>query len=284
MNNNIQVINSSQFNETKEKIKKDGLNSLFVLSDFDRTLTHVFSQEEKTPSVISILRSNEKYLGEDYVQKAQALFDRYFPIESSPETSLEEKKKAMKEWWSSHYDLLIEKKLNKKHLEEIVSSGGIRLRDGSSLFLDFLHENNIPLVIVSSNGLGEEAVSMVLEKENKLYPNICIISNQLVWDEQGNLKSVKEPIIHPMNKDKSLIEECSRIKDRKNILLLGDNLEDVNMVNDLDYSNLIKVGFLNEKVEENISFYQENYDVLILNDSGIDFLNELLQELSIREI
>ena len=51
------------------------------------------------------------------------------------------------------------------------------------------------------------------------------------------------------------------------------------MVKGFDYENLIKIGFLNENVEENLESFKANYDVLILNDSSMDYINKLLREI-----
>ena len=45
------------------------------------------------------------------------------------------------------------------------------------------------------------------------------------------------------------------------------------------HNNLIKIGFLNENVEENLEPFKKDYDVLILNDSGMDFVNNLIEEI-----
>jgi hypothetical protein len=60
---------------------------------------------------------------------------------------------------------------------------------------------------------------------------------------------------------------------------MGDNLEDVEMIKGFDFENLIKIGFLNEKIKENLKEYKKVYDVLITNDSSMKFVNELLKEI-----
>jgi len=85
-----------------------------------------------------------------------------------------------------------------------------------------------------------------------------------------------------MNKDETTIHSFpfyNKIKDRKNVLLLGDSLEDIGMVKGFDYKNLIKVGFLNENVDENLEIYKKNYDMLLLNDSSMDAVNKLLEDI-----
>jgi len=278
---NLIIQNPDELNRIKREISEDGAEKLHVLADFDRTLTKAFVDGKSIPSLISILR-DENYLTPDYPQKAKDLYAKYHSIEINTNISLEERKKAMKEWWATHFELLIKSGLNKKDIESVVASGRIRFREGFADFADFLKEKNIPLVIMSSSGLGGDPILMCLEKEGKLSDNIYIISNSFEWDKEGKAVAVKGPIIHPMNKDETMLQGFlvfEKIKERKNILLLGDNLGDVGMVEGFDYENLIKVGFLNEAVAESLAEYKKNYDVVILNDSSFDFINKLLREM-----
>ena len=193
----------------------------------------------------------------------------------------------MREWWMAHFDLLIRSGLNKRDLKKVVESDRIKLREGCQEFLDFLQKHNIPLVIISSSGLGKEAIAMYLEKKGRFYQNIYIISNSYEWDEAGNAIAVKQPIIHGMNKDMTIIQNFpvfEIIKERKNVLLMGDNLADVEMVKGFHYDNLLKIGFLNEKVKENLEQYKNKYDFLILNDASMEPVNSLLKEIITRKI
>ena len=270
--------------ELKEKIKeikKQGKEKFHVLADFDRTLTKAFVDGEKTPSVISELRRGD-YISKDYAQRAQALFEKYHPIEIDPNIPLEEKKEKMHEWWSSHFNLLIKSGLNKKHLEQIIENGKIQFRKGSLEFFDFLHEKKIPLVIMSSGGLGGDSITMFLEKYGRLYDNVHVISNIYEWDSEGNAVSVKDPIIHTMNKDETIVRKYpifKEIKDRKNVLLLGDSLGDLGMIKGFDYNTLIKIGFLNDKVEKYLPKYRQDFDVVLLNDTNMKYVNGLLGEI-----
>jgi len=281
MTKDIIITNPTKLEDLKKSISKDGIKSLHILTDFDKTLTTLFVNGEKVPSLISVL-CNGDYLTPDYVQKANQLYNKYHPIEIDPNVPTEEKKKIMNEWWMTHFDLLIKSGLNKKDVENIIKSRKIKLRHGFSDFVNVLKENNIPLIIMSSSGLGDEAISMYLKQEEKLYNNIHIISNSYKWDENGKLIDVKKPIIHVMNKDETAIQNFPAfeiIKDRKNVLLLGDSLSDIGMIKGFDYNNLIKIGFLNENVEENLESFKANYDALILNDSSMDYVNQLLKEI-----
>ncbi len=278
---NVVVTNAKELEKIKSNIVKDGASKLHILADFDKTLTKAFVNGEKIPSVISVLRDGN-YLTKEYAEKAHKLYEKYHPIEINSGISLEEKKKAMHEWWCTHFELLIKSKLNKKDIETVVNSGKIELREGCLEFLDFLHKYNIPLVIMSSAGLGYESISMYLEKNNRLYNNIYIISNKFIWDKNDYAIGVKEPIIHAMNKDETLIKNFPAfkiIKDRRNVLLLGDNLEDIGMISGFNYKKLIKIGFLNDDIEKNLSYYKKSYDIIITGDSNMNYINQLMKEL-----
>lgn len=279
---NITISNKNKLEKIKYKIHRAGPNKLHVLTDFDRTLTKNFVDGKEIPSVISILRDGS-YLTKDYAARAHALFNKYHPTEIDPKIPLEEKKKAMHEWWSSHYKLLIETGLNKKDIEQVVNSEKIKLREGVLEFLDLLHNYDIPLVIISSGGLGIDSILGFFEKEGKAYENIYIISNSFEWDKNGNAIRIKEPIIHSMNKDETSVKDFpavyEAIKNRKNVLLLGDTLGDVGMIKGFDYDNILKVGFLNKNVEEILEPFKKAYDIIILNDSDMFCVNDLLKEL-----
>jgi len=279
---NILITNKERFEELKKEFKKDGVEKLHVLADFDRTFTYAFVNGKKIPSLLSVLR-DEKYLTPDYSEKANALFDKYHAIEINPDVPLEEKKKVMKEWWTVHFELLIKSNLSKNDIVKAVKSNNIVLRDGLIEFLNTLKINNIPLVVLSSSGLGKEAIELCLEKKRLFSENIHIISNSFKWDKNGKAVSVKEPIIHTLNKDETAIKNFpgifEKVRERKNIILLGDSISDIEMATGFDYEKLIKIGFLNEEIESSLESYKKDFDVLILNDSSAQFLNQLLKEI-----
>lgn len=277
-----EIIINKNLEEIKNKIKADGADKFHVLADFDRTLTRAFLDDgQEYPSLISVLR-NDSYLTPDYPAKAHALYNHYHAIEIDPKINREEKKPAMAEWWRKHFDLLIASRLKKSDIVKAAKSQNVRLRSGAEKMLEFLAEKKIPLVIMSSAGLGDEAISLFLENLNLLSDNIFIASNEFVWDENSQATAVKEPIIHSLNKDETLLDKFpfyEKIKDKKNVLLLGDSTEDIGMIGGFAYGNLIKVGFLNKKIAENLPLFKEKFDVIITDDGSMDFVNSLLEDI-----
>ena len=278
----IIIANPEKLAQLKKTFIEDGKDKTHVLADFDRTLTKFAIKGEKITSLISVLRK-ENLLNDEYSKTVGDLFDKYHPIEIDPNISFKEKKTKMAEWWRLHNDELIKHKLNKKNLEQVINSGKIQFREGIFEFLNTLQQQNIPLIIMSSSGLGTYTISRFLAKKDSLFDNIHIISNSFEFDQFGNVVQFNEPIIHSLNKDETMVKDFpgvfEQIKNKKNVILLGDNIEDIAMIEGFDYNNLIKIGFLNEKIKENLAAYKRNFDVVITNDGDMDFVNNLIKEL-----
>jgi 5'-nucleotidase len=52
------------------------------------------------------------------------------------------------------------------------------------------------------------------------------------------------------------------------------------MVNDLDANYIIKIGFLNQDIENRLELYKDKFDIVIAGDNSMDYVNKLLQKLS----
>lgn len=171
--------------------------------------------------------------------------------------------------------------MREKDILAVVNSGKIKLRDGAEKFFKLLIKNNIPLIILSATGLGE-VIPLFLKKEKLWSDNVFALTNTFQWDAKGRAIKINEPIIHSLNKEESMVSEFpaqQKTKGRKNIILLGDSIDDANMAHGFKYDNIIKISFLNEKVEERLPHYKKIFDAIILNDGSFNFVNELLREL-----
>lgn len=273
MQENVIYSNEQNFIDTLSKISKDWNQKIHVLADFDRTLTTAFFDGKSRPSLISVLRS-ENYLTQEYSDKAYALFDHFHPIEVDPNIFLEEKKLQMTQWWQQHLSLLVDSKLHKSHIEKVVESGIIELREGVIPFLKYLDQHNIPLVIISANGLGTDSIKMYLEKQSLLTKNVHIISNEFYWDEVGFASGYDTRVIHTFNKDETVLHDFPEIfeevKEKTNVILLWDSLWDPGMIEGFEYENLLKIGFLNEKEDELLEEYKKHYDLILTWDYSWD--------------
>ncbi len=277
---NIIIVNPKELEKKKKEIAEEGADNFHVLSDFDRTITYGLNKGEKTPTIISQLRSDSKYLGKDYPAKANELFDIYHPIEINPKIPLEEKKKKMDEWWMKHFNLIADYGFTKELIQQVVKEKPLRFRKGASEFLAMLNSRGIPLVFMSA-APGDMLIEY-LSQNKLLLPNIAVISNLYEWDKRGKAVRINQPVVTSVNKDETLIHQFpvyNKIKNRKNVLLLGDGLEDVGMIKGFDYKTLIKIAFLNENVEENLPAFRKVYDVILLGDPDMNYVNKLVKEI-----
>ena len=191
--------------------------------------------------------------------------------------------KKMEEWWKKHMELLVESGFDLKTLEKCVSDmikeESLEFRAGAKELLKYLDKNKIPLVVISSS-LGD-LIKEYLREKGVFYNNINVIGNNFIFDKKGNAKGY-EKIIHVFNKHEFEIHNLkiySELLKRKNVILLGDSLGDLGMIEGFVYENLIKIGFLNENVENNLEEFKKNFDIIILNDGDFDYVNNLISEL-----
>lgn len=147
-------------------------------------------------------------------------------------------------------------------------------RKGAKHFLELLNKHGIPVIIISA-GVGN-IIEQFLIKNHCNFPNIFICSNFLEYVD-GKIIGVKDNnLIHSLNKNEvSLPDEIKdKIKNRTPILL-GDNINDINMVE--DDKRLIKIGFLDEKIEERLESFKTNFDLVCTKNTSYD---ELIEHIS----
>ena len=123
-----------------------------------------------------------------------------------------------------------------------------------------------------------------LKKAGLYRPGIHIIANEYEFDETGKLLRIKEPIINLANKAKILVagHECHQdVADRPNVLVLGDNIDDLDMVEGSKFDNLLSVGFLNDETDpDSRQKYSLSFDAVVTGDGPMDFPNKLVGEIT----
>jgi len=277
----IKITDKQKFDHSKQNIVDGWFDNLYIISDFDKTMTHAFVHGKSIPSLISVLR-DQNYLTTEYPTKAHALFDYYHPIETDITTSLSEKKLKMEDRRTKHSELLIQSWLNKYDIKQISTSRNIQFREKLKEIIILLANHDSPFVILSANWLWEESISTVLDQHQIDLSNIFIISNNFVRDKNGYAIDYQKPQIHTFNKNWDSLKTSpiyDKIQSRKNIILLGDSIWDASMADWLGYQDILKIWFLNQATPELIQEYQKHFDVIITEDGDINFLYEILQEI-----
>ena len=252
---------------TLKKINNWNDNSIHIVTDFDRTLTT--GNSESSWGILS----KSGLVTKEYMDERQKLYDYYRPIEIDEEMDYETKNRLMTEWWNKHIGLLIKYKMS----EEIINKAAndirvMEFRKGAKEFLKNMKERDIPVIIISA-GIGN-FVKQFLIKNQCDYDNIFIVSNFIKF-ENGIASGIIGNVTHSLNKNEvSLPSNVSKlIENRPNIILLGDNVSDVRMAKDEGRNKALKIGFLEEKVEENKKHFEDNFDIVCTDNTGFDELS-----------
>ncbi len=263
---------NQQLQQKINAIKQDGISQLHIISDFDKTMTKAFADGKKVQSSFSLLREGG-YLGEEYVKGAFALFDEYYPFEVDPTLSDTQRNEKMTEWWGKHWNLMIQHGINQAVFDDIIAKGKLELRENVEEVLSVVAENKIPLLIFSS-GLGN-LIKTFLEQQNLLTDNVHLISNFFQF-ENGNAISFTTPQIHVFNKNEYAIKDTdyyTAVKNRKNVILIGDSLGDVRMADGMEHDTVLRIGILIDPDQKDR--YLQEYDV-VLPDGSLEYVLTLL--------
>ncbi|XP_033499702.1 cytosolic 5'-nucleotidase 3-like [Epinephelus lanceolatus] len=263
--------------EILQSMVKAGSNTVQVISDFDMTLTRFAYNGKRCPTCHNIL-DNSKLISTDCREQLKQLLNTYYPIEIDSSRPVEEKLPLMVEWWTKAHDLLVEQKIKKDLLATVVRESDAMLRDGYQLLFDHLHEHSIPLLIFSA-GIGD-ILEEVIRQAGVFHPNVKVFSNYMDFDESGVLRAFKGELIHIYNKREGALLNTGHFQElrtRPNVLLLGDSLGDLTMADGVqDMENILKIGFLNDKVEERKQSYLDSYDIVLIKDETLDVPNAVL--------
>ncbi|CAH9108538.1 unnamed protein product [Cuscuta epithymum] len=287
----VVVGDSHSLHQKMSSIRCAGPSKLQVIADFDATLTKYWVDGQRGMSSHGLLQQENP----EYNSKRQKLHEYYHPLEFNPLIPLDEKAKLMEEWWGKTHGLLIEGGLTHDAIKESVANANIALRDGVAELFELLEERNVPVLIFSA-GLADIIEEVLRQKFCRSYKNVRIVSNRMVFDENGDLLCFKGKTIHVLNKnehaldmaaplgkfveDKEMVNDESSLKKRTNVLLLGDHIGDLGMSDGLNYDTQISVGFLNHNIEDCLDSYRNAFDILYLNDASMHGVVKLASHLS----
>lgn len=253
---------------TLERISDWKDESIYVLTDFDKTITDANSVNSWA------ILSKYNLLPQEYIEESNRDFNYYRPIELDETMEYNKKYKIINEWWTSHIGQLVKYKLSLETVNKAVSNPNIMsFRTGAKEFLNNMYKRNIPVIIISA-GIGN-FIENFLKINNCYYDNIYIYSNVIDFKD-GYAIGIKDEVINSMNKNLvSLPDEIkNKIKNRNNIILLGDSLNDLKMIDEDKRVDALKIGFLEDNVEENKKYFINEFDIVCTDNASFDELNK----------
>ena len=137
----------------------------------------------------------------------------------------------------------------------------MEFRPGAKEFITFLHENNIPLIIISA-GIGN-FIETFLSLNDCYFDNVYVSSNKIIFKD-GIAVGVGENIIHSLNKNEvSLPKDISkRLEGRKEVILLGDQISDLKMCDKSKHDMVYTTCFLTDEGKDNLEKIKANFDIV----------------------
>ena len=252
------------------KIKYWSDSSIHVVTDFDRTLT--IGESESSWGILS----TGDFVSPEYIEDRNRLYKKYRPIEIDETMDWEKKNKYMIEWWNKHISLFIKYKLKEEVIKNAIKDVKImRFRDGAIEMLKSFYKRNIPVIIISA-GIGN-FIELFLKLHGCYFDNIFIMANFIKFEE-GIAVGIEDMVIHSLNKNEVSLPDkiLDKLKNRNNIILMGDNSSDINMISEEKREEALKIGFLEENVLENKSLYEKIYDVVCMDKTNFKELNKVI--------
>ncbi|CAH0477633.1 unnamed protein product [Peronospora belbahrii] len=287
------VRDADEFARKWKKFSTDRLDKLVVIADFDYTLTPAFKKpsDDQAASTHGILMQSKAF-GPQAETLSREIFEKYYPIEQSATMTKQEKLPFMIEWWTKTHELIIKHGVSRIDIRKAVEESDITLREGFMEIFELLARENVPTLIFSA-GLYD-VIHAVLNKEYAKTPakvppgNVHVVSNMMRFDENDKVVGFDGTLIHSLNKNASALidtdfwKQC-QLEKRHNIVLLGDSLGDSDMANGLDFKEdeIVRIGFLNDGVEEKLDLYLQRFNVVLTNDSSLLPVELLLHQIQL---
>lgn len=271
------------------RFRAAGPSKLSVVSDFDFTISNFFMSGVRGASCHKVIEDCG-LLAKEYHNEAQGLQAKYYPLEVDPTLNMEEKTKYMIEWVEKAHELLEQYGLTKSVVTNAVKialqGGKVGLREKTDAFFALAASAKIPSLIFSA-GIADVLEEILRTTTDIDWSQVHVISNRCIFEQTGDGKVVgfEQPLLHVFNKKSTAylhtnFFKTADIKDRTHLLLLGDSLGDITMSEgmQIEDDNIIKVGFLNDRVER-LDQYLEKYDIVILDDPGFDIPLHIVSEI-----
>ncbi|OZJ01817.1 hypothetical protein BZG36_04814 [Bifiguratus adelaidae] len=279
---NVKIREPGAVRAKLERIIADGKDNLHVISDFDATMSTYWKDRKSGCRNTSAhgMVGRARVISPECKATTEALLAEYYPIEISRDMTQDEKIPHMIDWWHGAHQALIGEKLTKQDVTEIVSESDILFRDGLKQVLDDCFAKDIPFLVFSA-GIAD-VIEESLKQHGLWHPNMHIVSNKMRFNEQGICDHFKEPLIHVFNKSEFQIETTDyyeNIAHRRNLILLGDSLGDLQMKEGVRHDLYLTIGFLNHDEEELLDKYLHAYDILVLYDGSWNAVDAVLRQI-----
>jgi HAD superfamily hydrolase (TIGR01544 family) len=266
-------------------IIQDGKSKLHIVADFDMTLTQYWIKSAESDKLVRNASSHAIVMQSplfplEAVKATQVLFEKFYPIEIDPHVTRDEKLRAMEEWWAAAHVILEESGLTEDNIFTMVQQSAIVLRQGTrEMIMQICKPNDIPIIVFSA-GLSN-VIEDVFLQHGLVGDHIHIISNKIIFEDGKIVRVDPDPPIHVLNKSEASLlhlPDHDALEGRPNVVLMGDAQGDVHMADGVEHDSKLTIGFLHVKVEQNMPLYLETFDVVLLKDPPMEWINAIIEK------
>lgn len=253
---------------TKDKIKKIKLDSIYFLINFDNVITDansVYTWESITNNV-KLKKKQTKRIDENVELIKKTVLDNNM--------AHEEKCNVLQDIWLEHINLIKDLDLPDKKMIKITADlENFKIRNGTQNLFEYAYTHDIPVVIIS-DGLYE-VIEYFLEYYNCKYDNIHIVANKFKLG--GN-----QQIIHTLNKSEASLPDnvLDKIKNRKTAVLFASSIYDINLLSKERLKGSIKVAFLDKFINDNFDIYLNYFNVICTHNTSFDVVLDTHKKIS----
>ncbi|CAL8108170.1 unnamed protein product [Calicophoron daubneyi] len=262
------IYDQSRCADKLKKIALEGCDKLQIISDFDYTIS-VFREGHKQFMTTHESIEMHPKMRRSTIDKLRCLRAKYLPAETDASIPSDVVFSMLASWWHQSNEILSSEPITRKMISEVEQFAPIAIRKDFAPFVNYLHELEIPLTIFSA-GLGDVIAQLL---RNALVPmdKISIISNFMLFNENGESYAFQEPTIHSHNKVFATLLHQNDSPDlnlpqlsRPNVILMGDSATDVSMSQGLKCDTLLQIGYLNNPTPEKLETYKRLFDIVLL--------------------
>ncbi|KAJ3359695.1 hypothetical protein GGF32_009040 [Allomyces javanicus] len=272
------------------QILADGPEHVHVVSDFDMTMTKFWVNGSRGPSSHGVVERSS-VVSPKFKAFARELYNTYYPMEIDPNMPRDVKYQKMDEWWRKAHDGIVAENINRERLAQMVQETAMTWRAGLADLLAATQALDIYFMVFSA-GI-KDLIKEILRQNALLLPHVHVVSNEMIFDAQGDVTGFREPVIHTFNKSEVVLAATATdgevdtpearhyraIRDRRNVILMGDSLGDVHMADGIDHKVCLRVGFCNHDPDTWLEKYMDAFDVVVTDDAGFDVVLDLVSQL-----
>ena len=127
-----------------------------------------------------------------------------------------------------------------------------------------------------SAGVGN-LIKEFLKINGALYDNIILFSNFFEIKDNKSYIDI-DNLISSSNKNYSKVPKEIRevLKSKEKILLCGDIVEDIRMIDEEQKNKTLTIGFLDYNIDNNLDIYNKNFDVVFTDDNDFNDVIKIL--------